>query len=59
MGDDYTNNPKLGKEVYLKTAKFDLQLEKSGYSDLRRKIYENLSSLDIGRNITVIAKNMK
>ena len=56
MGDDYTSDSKLGKEVYLRTANFELGLYKNGQNSLRKKILKELANLEIGRDFIIVAR---
>jgi len=56
MGEDYIGNSKIGREIHNKRKKFDRAMEKSGNTNLKRKIYNKLSEIGLGREITVIGK---
>jgi len=59
MGDDYTTDPILGKEIFLKIARLELTLTKNGFSDLRKRMFEELCKIGIGRSIIVFAKKFR
>lgn len=52
MGDDYTNNPKLGSVCHKKRVRFELSLPYA----LRRKLYRTLAQLGIGRDCLIYAQ---
>lgn len=56
LGEDYIGNNKIGREIHNKRKKFDCAMEKSGNTNLKRKIYNKLSEIGLGREITVIGK---
>lgn len=56
MGEDYIGNRKLGREIHIKRKCFDLAMEKSGNTKLRREIYKKFTELELGREITVIGR---
>ena len=56
MGDDYIGNSQIGRKIHGKRKQFDLAMEKSGNTNLKRRIYNKLSELGLGREITVIGK---
>jgi SAM-dependent methyltransferase len=56
MGEDYIGNSRIGRKIHGKRKAFDLAMEKSGNTNLKRKIYNKLSEIGIGRSITVIGK---
>ena len=52
MGDDYIGDGNIGSKCHQKRMNFEMALP----DGLRRKIYQNLASLGIGRNYIVYAK---
>lgn len=56
MGDDYIENDQLGRKIHEKRKKFEITMDKSGKGGLKRKIYDLLSQIGIGRQITFMAK---
>lgn len=56
MGDDYVEDPSVGKVIHQKRKKFEMAMAKIGRTDLKRKMYTELCRLGMGRQITVIAK---
>lgn len=52
MGDNYINNPQIGSECHKKRVKFELSISHT----LRRKLYQNLANVGVGRDITLWAK---
>ena len=55
MGDNYTNDPALGRATHNKRKKFDLALEAAGLKEARRAFYRALAETGIGREAVVIA----
>ena len=56
MGDDYIGNSQIGRKIHGKRKLFDLTMEESGNTALKRQIYNKLSELGLGREITLIAQ---
>jgi SAM-dependent methyltransferase len=56
MGEDYTNNPGLGRACHNKRKQFDLAFEAAGLKQTRRDFYRALAGLGIGREAVVIAR---
>lgn len=57
FGDKYVGNDKLGRNMHSKRKKFDVIL--SQYNNgLKRELYKNLASMEIGRNITIYGKKI-
>lgn len=55
LGDNYIDNPKLGREMHFKRKKFDLALSKND-NNLKRELYQSLAKLNLGREIILYAK---
>lgn len=55
MGDDYINNPKLGRSLHFKRKNFDLTLSKYN-NKLKRDLYRALANLNVGREIIIYAR---
>jgi hypothetical protein len=53
MGDNYVGNDELGRACHAKRKAFEFALNRSGRGELRRKLYESLIQLDIGREIVI------
>jgi 2-polyprenyl-3-methyl-5-hydroxy-6-metoxy-1,4-benzoquinol methylase len=53
MGENYIGNPDLGKACHQKRIRFELSLSPA----FRRTLYQALSSLGIGRDLLLFAKN--
>ncbi len=56
MGDDYIGNSQTGRIIHGKRKHYDLKMAKSGNTKLKRQIYNKLSELGLGREITLIGK---
>lgn len=55
MGEDYINEPSLGREIHSKRKSFDLKLSNFD-NNKKREFYQLLASLGWGRTITIYAK---
>jgi hypothetical protein len=55
MGDNYTDDPALGRASHNKRKRFDLSLEAAGLGQTRRAFYRALAETGIGREAIVIA----
>ncbi|MBI3676316.1 MAG: class I SAM-dependent methyltransferase [Proteobacteria bacterium] len=55
MGDNYTNDPALGRACHAKRKTFDTALENAGLKETRRAFYRALASAGLGREAVVIA----
>jgi len=55
MGDDYISEPTLGRKMHAKRKQFDITLSQYD-NDLKRKLYQSLAALNLGREIIVYAK---
>ena len=56
MGDDYISNSKIGREIHTKRKEIDKAMAETNNTNLKRRIYNKLSELGLGREITIIAK---
>ncbi|RLA77332.1 MAG: class I SAM-dependent methyltransferase [Epsilonproteobacteria bacterium] len=57
MDENYIDKPELGREVHQKRKLFDIRLSKYD-NDLKRKLYQSLAKLNIGRHIILYAKKV-
>jgi 2-polyprenyl-3-methyl-5-hydroxy-6-metoxy-1,4-benzoquinol methylase len=55
MDEDYISKPEIGRDIHKKRKMFDLKLSKYN-NKLKRKLYQTLADLNIGRTITIYAK---
>jgi hypothetical protein len=55
MGDNYADDPALGRTCHNKRKRFDFAFEAAGLKDTRRDFYRALAKLGIGREAVVIA----
>jgi SAM-dependent methyltransferase len=55
MGENYVNDPALGRACHHRRKKFDLAFEAAGLKETRRGFYRALAELGIGREAVVIA----
>jgi len=56
MGDNYIDDPVLGRACHNKRKKFDLALDNAGLKSVRRAFYRALAEQGIGREAVVIAR---
>jgi SAM-dependent methyltransferase len=56
MGDNYINNPEVGRLVHKKRVEFETKIIKSGQSGLLTEFYSELSKLNIGRELFIIGQ---
>jgi 2-polyprenyl-3-methyl-5-hydroxy-6-metoxy-1,4-benzoquinol methylase len=56
MGQDYIKNPKIGKKIHLERIQFEKNFEKGKEGQLKRKIYQKLAEIGIGRTAIIYAK---
>ncbi len=55
LGEDYINDPVLGKLCHNKRKHFELLLEDAGFNNLRSSLYRSLIALNLGRDIVMYA----
>lgn len=56
MGENYVENPVLGREVHKKRIEFEKKILNSNNGQLLRDFYTKLSQLNLGREIFICAK---
>ena len=56
MGEDYIGKPEIGKQIHQKRINFEKNLINSNKNQLKRKIYQKLIEIGIGRSIIIYAK---
>jgi len=56
MGQDYIKNPKIGKKIHLERIQFEKNFVKRKETELKRKIYQKLAEIGIGRTAIIYAK---
>lgn len=56
IGRDYIKNPKIGKKIHLERIQFEKNFEKRREGRVKRKIYQNLAEIGIGRTAIIYAK---
>jgi len=52
MGDNYVDNPEVGKQCHQKRVNFELSIPK----ELRRNLYNKLAELGLGRDCIIYAR---
>jgi len=57
FGDNYIDDPSLGRAMHKKRKEFDIILSKYD-NNFKRKLYQSLAQLDIGRTIVIYAKKV-
>ena len=58
-GINYVNNRDDGKEFYNHIKNMELNMVNNGFRALKRKLYENLASIGIGRDLMLYSKKFK
>ncbi|CAD6365037.1 hypothetical protein SHEWT2_03127 [Shewanella hafniensis] len=58
MGDNYVDSPELGRACHKKRMRFDTQLLRSGNNQVKRKFYQALASVGMGREVVLFAKKI-
>lgn len=58
MGFDYIDNDEIGIEKHNERMKLEMNLNKSGFKQLKKKLYQNFAEMDIGRTAIVFAKKI-
>jgi len=58
MGENYIGNEDLGKKIHCKRKKFEVSLSETGNEELRRRLYQKVSELGLGREFMVIGKTI-
>ncbi len=56
MGDLYIGNDTLGRACHGRRKTFELNMQRAGYGDLKRKLYQKLAGLNIGREVVLFAR---
>lgn len=55
MGEDYTDDPALGRACHKRRKRFDFAMEAAGLKEVRRDFYRALAGQGIGREAVIIA----
>jgi len=55
-GDNYVDNPELGRVCHSRRKRFELALANAGQRELKAEIYSNLAELGLGREIVIYAR---
>jgi 2-polyprenyl-3-methyl-5-hydroxy-6-metoxy-1,4-benzoquinol methylase len=58
-GINYVNNRNDGKKIYNYIKLMELNMVNNGFRALKRKLYENLASIGIGRDLMLYSKKFK
>jgi len=58
MGDNYLDDPVLGKACHRKRVAFEANMEKAGLGQLKQKIYESFAALGLGRQLDLLAQKV-
>ncbi len=56
MGDLYVGDDTLGRTCHGKRKLFELNMQRAGMGDLKRKLYQKLAELNIGREVVIFAR---
>lgn len=54
MGENYITNPEIGRQAHLKRVMFEKTLAEAGQHELKDKLFDRFSRLNIGRDVQVI-----
>lgn len=57
MGDNYIEQPSLGRELHAKRKQFDINLSKYN-NEFKRKFYQSIAKLNVGRTIIMYARKV-
>lgn len=58
MGDNYIGNDELGRSCHSKRKTLELNLSNAGMTGLKRKLYQKLAELNLGREVVIFARKM-
>ena len=58
MGDNYVDNDLLGRQCHQKRKTLEQNLAKAGMTDLKRRWYQALASLGLGREVQIFAQRI-
>jgi len=58
MGQNYVDDPDLGRQCHFNRKAFELNLDRANLGDLKRRMYGFFSENDIGREIMVIGRKL-
>lgn len=56
MGDNYVDNPSLGRTCHLRRVRLETTLDAAGAGDIRRALYRSIASAGLGRDAIVFAR---
>lgn len=59
MGDNYIEDDKQGRICHAKRMMMELNLSKSGMSELKRELYRGLAKSGLGREVVIFARKSK
>jgi SAM-dependent methyltransferase len=58
MGDNYIGNDALGRECHSKRKTLEMNFNKTGMIDIKRKLYQSFSEAGLGREVVIYAKKL-
>jgi ABC-type hemin transport system ATPase subunit len=58
MGDNYVGNDRLGRECHGKRKILEQNLARAGLTGLKRRLYQALASLGIGREVVMVGRKV-
>ncbi|NWJ29659.1 hypothetical protein HX850_01900 [Marine Group I thaumarchaeote] len=58
MGFDYIDDDKIGREKHNERMRLEMNLEKSGNHELKKKLYQSFAQNGIGRTAIVFGKKI-
>ncbi|MDA8233933.1 MAG: class I SAM-dependent methyltransferase [Clostridia bacterium] len=56
QGDDYVGNSEIGKRMHKKRVQFEKALVETGRNDVKRRLYQALANIGLGRSIIMYAR---
>ena len=56
MGDNYVDDDVLGRKIHNKIKQFELNMEKAGLGELKRRLYQVFANNGLGRDVIIIAQ---
>ena len=58
MGDNYVDDPALGRKCHERRMRFEQNLAAAGMTDLKRRLYRELGKLGVGREILLVGRKL-
>ena len=58
MGDNYLGNDELGRACHARRMRFEMNLDKAGKGEVKRRLYGALAELGLGREVQILARRL-